>query len=380
MIREQAKNAGEQPSTTRTVNVSLVNATAARSAGETPAQQAKHHEIDRKYSKLRRYPRGNVGAARYRLREIETLAISRLGRLWTFSDKAWLYARLILDHVAFANPLAVRPWLEGRFPELTDDEIAAKVAEVGKGRKWGADDLAKVLKLTYAERKWNKITTIGAIDCGTPAKREARRRRNRRLASRARRAAKGAKPHSKSIERDQPWISDQISRATWFRRRRKAEQAATETRETETRPAFFLSLSLPPVPEGAVVHEVETSTVTAKPLPACDAVTEPEGEHVIAPGTVIGRLLPSPIRVDCALNREKAAPIADLDPVDTRARRRWWERAVEPEFALKLAQWKLGGIAEAVAESSNPEWGGPILVVAAAELARAKRRFLEVAA
>jgi hypothetical protein len=123
------------------------------------------------------------------------------------------------DHLAQIDPRLIRPWAATWMPTLPATELDALIADVGTGRRWKADALARELGLDDATRTRLKIKTIGAIDCGK-AKRKTRRRRKRIAADRARRAKAGARPHSQSAENLMPWIEAGISRATYYRRRR----------------------------------------------------------------------------------------------------------------------------------------------------------------
>src|SRR5262249_49507815 len=114
-------------------------------------------------------------------------------------------------------------------PAITPTELDTLVAGVGTGKRWKADALARELGLDDATRTRLRIKTIGAVDCGK-AKRMTRRRRKRIAADRARRAKAGARPHAQCNEALQPWITEGISRRTWYRRRAKFDTGGTNSR------------------------------------------------------------------------------------------------------------------------------------------------------
>lgn len=89
-----------------------------------------------------------------------------------------------------------------------------------------ADNLAHWLGVTYRQRERLGLTTIGSVNVSKRARRELSKRR-RRLAQERRRRAKGARPQSESAEREQPWKAENLSRATWYRRRERARETVS---------------------------------------------------------------------------------------------------------------------------------------------------------
>jgi hypothetical protein len=87
-----------------------------------------------------------------------------------------------------------------------------------------ADALAAMLHLTYAERQYLKITTIGSCDVSRTERqslsKQKKRDRDRIRAAEKRRLA-GARPRSTSLSATRPWDKDGISRRTWERRRKR---------------------------------------------------------------------------------------------------------------------------------------------------------------
>ena len=106
---------------------------------------------------------------------------------------------------------------------LQQDEIRRTIKTIeGNPRRFKADTIAKMLRVTEAERTTLKFTTIGCFDV-SKAERKRRRKERRRLAEQRRRRAKGAIPRNQylanSISRQQPWTVEGVSRPTWYRRK-----------------------------------------------------------------------------------------------------------------------------------------------------------------
>jgi hypothetical protein len=130
--------------------------------------------------------------------------------------------------------------------EITEAEaiaIADQAAEIPY--LWKADQLAKYLGLTYAQRQALRLTTIGSVDIGKRARRVLRQRKDRLAKERKRRAA-GLRPQSESLSAIKPWRELGMSRATWYRRNKARRRG-----ETVLSAAIFLSCEDRPVsPEG----------------------------------------------------------------------------------------------------------------------------------
>jgi hypothetical protein len=84
-------------------------------------------------------------------------------------------------------------------------------------RRIRADTLARHLHVSDAERTALRIWTIGAYD-KPKTERIKRRKEKRRLADKARRQARGAKPREQSLSRTKPWEAFGIKRRAWERR------------------------------------------------------------------------------------------------------------------------------------------------------------------
>lgn len=137
------------------------------------------------------------------------------------------------DLVVAVNHLAslARPrrhianWIELWAPWLTAGEREMVGAALANPQHWKADALAWRLRLTKEERRMLGITTIGAIDENKAARAKRRRQTERERKARVRRA-KGARPRkdyeAQSTAAAMPWVTEGISRRTWYRRRAKA--------------------------------------------------------------------------------------------------------------------------------------------------------------
>jgi hypothetical protein len=109
--------------------------------------------------------------------------------------------------------------------EITEAEASAITEEASICRKHlSADNLARFLGVTYAQRQALGLTTIGSINVKKRARKELRKRKDRLYQEGKRRAA-GARPHSQSLSQTKPWEALNMSRRTWERRRNKARDA-----------------------------------------------------------------------------------------------------------------------------------------------------------
>jgi hypothetical protein len=307
----------------------LINKTsiAGRFVDETPAQNAKHREIARRHRR-----RCNDRAAfipRLRIAELQRIFVMHYREKRLPDDDAGRAdLRLMADHLAQIDPRLIRPWATTWLPTLTSTELDALVEQVGTGKRWKADALARELGLDDAIRTRLKIKTIGAIDCGK-AMRKSRRRRKRIAADRARRAKAGARPHAQSAENLMPWIEAGISRATYYRRR-AIQKPGLETVETNSRPIDRRSST-------AKNRQQKVATAVAQDTP-----------------TFPGEPLPLCFRVNGLFDQDGIAEATGLAPVECTLRR-------------------LQAVASVVARSPNPERWSHLLVAASGAWARARR-------
>jgi hypothetical protein len=110
--------------------------------------------------------------------------------------------------------------------KISEAEASAVTEEASITRKrLTADNLARFLGVTYAQRQTLRLTTIGSVNVGKRARKELRKRQDR-LAKEAKRRVAGMRPQSESLSATKPWRGLGISRAAWYRRnkaRRKGE-------------------------------------------------------------------------------------------------------------------------------------------------------------
>lgn len=138
---------------------------------------------------------------------------------------------IAVNHLAnLARPRRhIANWIGLWAPWLTAAEQSDLVGKaLANPQHYKADGLAWRLSLKAEERRMLGITTIGAIDENKAARAKRRRTLERERKAKQRRA-KGAKPRkvyeAQSISNAMPWVSEGISRATWYRRKQSGETA-----------------------------------------------------------------------------------------------------------------------------------------------------------
>lgn len=198
-------------------------------ASETPAQQARHREIELRYR--RRKIKGSP-KVHYRLRDLEVLYTDRFGERHLPNDPDGYDALFVMaNHLAFQNgPVRrIMSWVRQWAPWHSQEETERLIDQVlDRTVTWKADALADRLRVDYDTRMRLKIRTIGATDKKKRArtllrkKRAAERHRIRRLAA-------GATPQSQSVERQKPWDKEGISRRSWYRRKARIGTACTNS-------------------------------------------------------------------------------------------------------------------------------------------------------
>jgi hypothetical protein len=135
--------------------------------------------------------------------------------------------RILLDHYAHANSLAMSRVVKTRAPWMADTERDNLLDEVNRfPRRWTAQALANKLNLTDADRQRLKIRTIGAVDV-TPKERKRLSKRRKREQERERQRAKrhGLRTRAQylvDVKSKEPWVAAGMKRRTWYRRRKLA--------------------------------------------------------------------------------------------------------------------------------------------------------------
>ena len=177
-----------------------------------------------------------------RLRELERIIAYRFNSILPYEDVAEVYllqaAKLLRRNLHDRRGLPTKAevfdrlvtWSE-RWAHFTPVEHIEQIAELAmrQPRIETADQLGKLLGLTFEERGYLKITTIGACDV-TKAQRNCRRKQRKRERDREsaakRRREQGAVPRPEYLKSSfsavRPWEAEGISRRTWERQRRRA--------------------------------------------------------------------------------------------------------------------------------------------------------------
>jgi len=150
-------------------------------------------------------------------------------------DYGRMVLRPLLDHIAFNGGDAefLRQVCLDLLPELDDDDsLDILIKEVGPGRKWQADALAREIGLDFETRTRLGICTIGSFDVSKD-RRKAIYAQKRAADKRWAREKRGANPQAKSARRRQPWEAEGISKRTYYYRRKQAA-AAHKARDDAT--------------------------------------------------------------------------------------------------------------------------------------------------
>jgi len=161
--------------------------------------------------------RGTFDIAAKRRREI-VLHARHIGAADTEDLPRWLIAWVWHNRKATDQIWSVMNAARNMGREITEAEASAITEEASITRKHlSADNLARFLGVTYQQRRALGLTTIGSVNVKKRARQELRKRANRLIQERKRRAL-GARPQSQSLSRTKPWRELGMSRAVWYRR------------------------------------------------------------------------------------------------------------------------------------------------------------------
>lgn len=146
------------------------------------------------------------------------------------TDDAETYLDAVLPHLFRIHSAsrrldqAIADWARNWVPTLDQAFVADVVerARIEDPRLLKADAIAKLLKVTQAERTILKLRTIGACDRTKRQRQIDRKRRNTEI-QRERRARNGATPRTHSKAATQPWKVLGISRSTYYDRLQKGQ-------------------------------------------------------------------------------------------------------------------------------------------------------------
>jgi hypothetical protein len=128
-----------------------------------------------------------------------------------------------------------------------------------------ADNLARFLGVTWAQRQALRLTTIGSINVGKRARKELRKR-NDRLAKEHKRRASGVRARTEYEANSTAAMAraEGVSRMTIYRRKRAAEQAKNRSDVTGVSAAIFLSSDDGPVTPAGVKGTAERGFASKK--------------------------------------------------------------------------------------------------------------------
>jgi hypothetical protein len=228
----EGKNLATRGSNSLTDLAARIRRATANFPGESPAQIARHAEIERHYERYYAWPaykgkkfeRGSPPLiARKRLRELERLFRWRYGAHLPHDDAGLEDLEIAAHHIAHMGGEIVEhiiAWAATWMPQLPRERAEALAERVKiEPRRFKAKTLGWRLGLTDKERTQLGITTIEAIDV-TPQERAERRKqmaRERAARSYAKRRA-GLPPKPEAMCRAKPWEALGISESTWRRR------------------------------------------------------------------------------------------------------------------------------------------------------------------
>jgi hypothetical protein len=172
-------------------------------------------------------------------------------------------------------------------PELDDDDsLDIMVKKIGKGRKRGADQIARKLGVTYEMRTLLDLRTVGACDV-TKKWRDAIQQQKESFDKRWRREQAGAAPQERSARRNKPWEAMGMGKTKYYALK-KAAAAATQNDACEPVRTSYSSISSRPkqfedAPSGPP-SPAERDAPAPQRSPHCQASSfdQPEPESVVS--------------------------------------------------------------------------------------------------
>ena len=190
--------------------------------------------------KRRRMRRRSFDIAAIRRREIERHA-KHVGAAETEDLERWLIAWVWHNGKAKDQIWSVMECARNMGRKISEKDASEIIEEASITRKHlSADNLARFLGVTFEQRRRLGLTTIGSIDVKKRARKELRRRRNRR-AHEQRRRANGVRPRAEyratSRTAIKPWEAAGMSRRTWYRKTSAAMAAAMAAKAAAAAPA-----------------------------------------------------------------------------------------------------------------------------------------------
>jgi hypothetical protein len=224
----------------------------------------------------RRRRNRNFDFAAKRRREI-VLHARYVGAAQTDDFDRWLIAWVWHNCKAKDQVWSVMECAKNMGRKITEAEASAITEEASITRKHlSADNLARFLGVTYAQRQALRLTTIGSVNVSKRARKELRKRRDRMAKERKRRASgvlSRAEYEANSMAAKAR--EEGVSRMTIYRRKRAAEQSKNRPDVTGVSAAIFLSSEDGPVTPAGVEGTSERGFASkkARGLPSSQTAT-----------------------------------------------------------------------------------------------------------
>jgi hypothetical protein len=213
----------------------------------------------------RRRRNSNFDFAAKRRREIE-LHARYVGAAQTDDFDRWLIAWVWHNCKAKDQVWSVMECAKNMGRKITEAEASAITEDASITRKHlSADNLARFLGVTYAQRQALRLTTIGSVNVKKRARKELRKHRDRIAKERKRRASgvlSRAEYEANSMAAKAR--AEGVSRMTIYRRKRAAEQAKNRPDVTGVSAAIFLSSEDGPVTPAGVEGTSERGFASKK--------------------------------------------------------------------------------------------------------------------
>ena len=251
----------------------------------------------------RRRRNSNFDFATKRRREI-VLHARHVGAAETEDFSRWLIAWVWHNPGAKDQVWSVMEAARRMGGKVTEAEASAITEEASITRKHlSADNLARFLGVTYAQRQDLGLTTIGSVNVKKRARKELRKRRDR-IAKEQKRRALGMRPQSESLSATKPWEKLGMSRAAWYRRNKPGTRGET----TLSTAIFLISEDRPVSPDGgAELSERGFASKEARGLPSSQTATTMVADAHEALPTELRLLALGLVETDWTKNLARAA-------------------------------------------------------------------------
>jgi len=258
----------------------------------------------------RRRRNSNFDFAAKRRREI-VLHARHLGAAETEDFSRWLIAWVWHNPNAKDQIWSVMECARNMGGKITEAEASDITEQASITRKHrSADNLARFLGVTYAQRQALRLTTIGSVNVKKRARKELRKRRDR-MAKKRKRRASGAlsRAEYEANSTAAKARAEGVSRMTIYRRKRAAEQSKNRPDVTGVSAAIFLSSEDGPVTPAGVEGTSERGFASkkARGLPSSQTTTTMVADSHEALPTELRLLALGLAEADWAKNLARAA-------------------------------------------------------------------------